>query len=107
MIGKIVFLPFKLLGGVIGVFFKIVKGGVSFLCGTFRLVISRFLAAIFGALIGFFLGRGHIGIRLFKKRKRSWNRGRFRKRSFPEPNLLLFTSWGKIQLWGMWLLNLP
>jgi hypothetical protein len=38
--------------------------------GTFKLVVNRMFGVIFGALIGFFLGKGHIGIRLFRKRKK-------------------------------------
>ncbi|MCX7727078.1 MAG: hypothetical protein N2053_09555 [Chitinispirillaceae bacterium] len=71
MIGKIVFLPVRLIFSLIELIIKIGKGGISFVLSTFRLVISRFFAAVFGALIGFFLGSGHIGIKLFKKRKKN------------------------------------
>lgn len=71
MIGKIIFLPFKLVLSSIELILRTGKKGLSFIFGTFRLVISRFFSAIFGALIGFFLGSGHIRVRLFKNRKKN------------------------------------
>jgi hypothetical protein len=52
----------KLLGRVLGIIFAVGSG-------TFRLIINRLFGVFFGALIGFFFGKGHIGFRLFRKRK--------------------------------------
>ena len=69
MIGKALFLPFRLISGIIKLAFRALGVIFSLGSGTMRLVISRIFGVAFGALIGFFLGKGHIGIRLFKKRK--------------------------------------
>ncbi|MBN1758504.1 MAG: hypothetical protein JW863_09315 [Chitinispirillaceae bacterium] len=69
MIGKIVSLPFRLVSGILGLVFSLVKMVFSLGFGTFRLVINRVFGTLFGALIGFFLGKKHIRIKLFSKKK--------------------------------------
>jgi hypothetical protein len=70
MLGKIVSLPFRLITGVLRLIIAVVKMILSMGFGTFRLVINRVFGTVFGALIGFFLGKSRIGIRLFKRKKK-------------------------------------
>ena len=69
MIRKTLFFPFWLISGIIKLVFRLAGLVLSFGFGTFRLVINRFFGTLFGALIGFFLGKKHIGVRLFKRKK--------------------------------------
>ncbi|MBN1306985.1 MAG: hypothetical protein JXA18_03650, partial [Chitinispirillaceae bacterium] len=67
MIRKLLFFPFWLLSGSVKMVVKLLGVLFSAGSGAVRLVINRLFGVVFGALIGFFLGKGHIGIRLFKK----------------------------------------
>jgi hypothetical protein len=69
MISKSLFFPFWLLSSIIKLVVKLVSVIFSLGSGTFKLFISRLFGVIFGALIGFFLGKGHIRIKLFNKKK--------------------------------------
>ena len=71
MIRKMLFFPFWLLSGIIKLVARLLGVVFSVGSGTIRLIISRLFGVVFGALIGFFLGKGHIGIKLFKKKKRN------------------------------------
>ena len=70
MIRKTLFFPFWLISGVIKLVTKLLGVIFSVGSGTIRMIISRLFGVVFGALIGFFLGKGHIGIKLFKKRRK-------------------------------------
>lgn len=70
MISKIVFLPFRLVAGILRLIAAVVKMILSMGFGTFRLIINRVFGTVFGALIGFFLGKKRIGIRLFSRKKK-------------------------------------
>ena len=69
MIGKIILLPFRLVSGILGLVLSLVKMVFALGFGTFRLIVNRVFGTLFGALIGFFLGKKHIGVRLFPKKK--------------------------------------
>ncbi len=69
MIGKIVSLPFRLVSAILGLVFTLLKMVFSLGFGTLRLVINRVFGTLFGALIGFFLGKSRIGVRLFSRKK--------------------------------------
>lgn len=71
MIRKTLFFPFwllsviiKLAAGLLGVVFSLGSSAV-------RLIISRIFGVVFGAMIGFFFGKNHIGFKLFRKKKKS------------------------------------
>lgn len=70
MILKTLSIPFTLVSGIFRLIARL--AGFVFLlgAGTVRLIVNRMFGVIFGALIGFFLGKGHISIRLFRKRKK-------------------------------------
>ncbi|MBN1578259.1 MAG: hypothetical protein JW913_16990 [Chitinispirillaceae bacterium] len=70
MIRKMLSFPFWLLSGIIKLTVKLLGVIFSAGSGVIRLVINRLFGGVFGALIGFFLGKGHIGVRLFKRKKR-------------------------------------
>jgi hypothetical protein len=70
MLFKILSLPFLLVSGLIKLLARLIGLVLSLGTGTVRLVANRLFGVIFGALIGFFLGKGHIGIKLFRKRKK-------------------------------------
>lgn len=69
MIRKSLYFPFWLIASIIKLVVKLLQLILSFGFGTFKLVINRLFGTLFGALIGFFLGKSHIGVRLFKKKK--------------------------------------
>lgn len=70
MIFKTLSIPFRLVAGAFGILVRIAGFAVSLVTGALRLIVNRMFGVIFGALIGFFLGKGHISIRLFRKRKK-------------------------------------
>jgi ABC-type microcin C transport system permease subunit YejE len=70
MIQKVLFFPVWIVSSIIKLVVKVVGLILSFIFGTVRLVISRLFGTFFGALIGFFLGQKHIGVKLFKKKKK-------------------------------------
>ena len=69
MIGKLVVLPLRLVSGILRLVFTVVRMVFSLGFGTFRLVVNRVFGTVFGALIGFFLGKKHIGIKLSSRKK--------------------------------------
>lgn len=70
MIFKTLSIPFRLVAGILRIFARIAGFVLSLGTGTIRLIVNRMFGVIFGALIGFFLGKGHISIKLFRKRKK-------------------------------------
>jgi hypothetical protein len=70
MLIKIILLPFTLVKKVLGLILGIVKLFFSTVFGVLRFIVSRVFGTAFGALIGFLLGSGHIGVRLWKRKKK-------------------------------------
>lgn len=70
MVRKTLFFPFWLVSAILKLVVRLVGVVFSFGFGTIRLVINRLFGTLFGALIGFFLGKNHIGIRFFNKKKK-------------------------------------
>jgi len=72
MLGRIITLPFWIVKSVVGIVFGLVKFVLGAGFGIFRFILNHVFGTILGGLIGFFLGRNHIGIKLFPgKKKRS------------------------------------
>jgi hypothetical protein len=69
MICKLLSIPFCLISGCIKLIAKVVGTAMSLGFGTFRLIINRLFSVLFGALIGFFLGKKHIKIKFFTGKK--------------------------------------
>jgi membrane protein YqaA with SNARE-associated domain len=65
MIGKVVLLPVVLVKGVVGLAVGILGFVMSGLMGVVRFVLNHVLGTLFGAIVGFMLGRKHVGIKLF------------------------------------------
>lgn len=70
MIRTLLWLPIRLAAGVVKLAAKLAGFVFSIGAGSIRLVASRLFGVIFGALIGFFLGKGHLRVILFPKKKR-------------------------------------
>ena len=70
MLFKMLSVPFMLVSGIFKLLARLVGLVFSLGAGTVKLIVNRMFGVIFGALIGFFLGKGHISIRLFRKRKK-------------------------------------
>lgn len=70
MLIKIIMLPFTLIKGILQFIFGIGKLIFSTIFGVLRFIVSRVFGTAFGALIGFFLGSKHIGIRFWKRKKK-------------------------------------
>jgi len=70
MIRTLLWLPLRIASGVIKLAAKLVGFVFSLGTGSIRLIIGRLFGVIFGALIGFFLGKGHLRVILFPKKKR-------------------------------------
>ncbi len=66
MIGKIIFLPFWIISRVVGMLWGTIKLVITLFFGVFRFLSSH----LFGAIIGFLLGRKHIGIKIFNHHKK-------------------------------------
>ncbi len=71
MIRTLLCLPFRLLSSIVKALFKLAGFVCSLGFGTLKMVINRLFGTFFGALIGFFLGKNHIGIRIFKRKKKA------------------------------------
>lgn len=69
MIGKILSFPFILVGKVLGLIFGSLRFVFVFILGIIRFLISHVAGTIMGAVIGFFLGRKHVGVKLSSKKK--------------------------------------
>jgi hypothetical protein len=69
MLGKLITLPLWLIQKCFGVVFGLIRLVFALVGGIIRFIFSRTLGAIFGGLIGFFLGKNHVGIRLWKRKK--------------------------------------
>jgi hypothetical protein len=70
MIGKLIGLPFAVVGKLVSLVFFFVKLGGGVVFGVVRHLLSHLLGGIAGALIGFVLGRKHVGIRFGRAKKR-------------------------------------
>lgn len=70
MLVKIIMLPFTIVKGIVGLIFGVIKLFVSTIFGIVRFIVSRVFGTAFGALIGFFLGSGSVGIRMPWKKKK-------------------------------------
>ena len=69
MLFKILVLPFWVAKKAVGLVGKILKIGISAILGIFHFTGGRVAGAIFGALAGAFLGRKHVGIKIFSKKR--------------------------------------
>jgi len=65
MLGKIITFPFWIICRILGMFTGILKIAFGILRGIVRFLFSHILGTILGALIGFFLGRKHLGVKVF------------------------------------------
>jgi len=70
MIRKSLFFPVWMVKTIIGLIISLVKMVLSLGFGTFRMIIGRLFGVFFGALIGFFLGKKHLSVKLFTGKKR-------------------------------------
>ncbi|MDG5815528.1 hypothetical protein QA601_10585 [Chitinispirillales bacterium ANBcel5] len=70
MICKILSLPFWLLSKVLGTFSSVLKLILSLLGKIVAFAFNRGTGTVFGALIGLILGRKHVGIKLFNRKKK-------------------------------------
>lgn len=70
MIGKIVRLPFWLVGKLLGTALGLVKLIVLAAVGAVRFLFSHVLGSVIGATIGLLLGKRHVGVKLFSGRKK-------------------------------------
>ena len=69
MICKVLALPFRLVMHIPGAVLGIVKMALSAVAGLVSFVISHVTGTVMGALVGFLLGRKHVGIRTASKKK--------------------------------------
>lgn len=69
MFGKIIMLPLWLIQKGFGLIFGIIRLIFALIFGVIRFAFSRTLGAIIGGIIGFFMGRNHVGIKLWKHKK--------------------------------------
>ncbi len=70
MIRKTLLFPLWLLSLAIRLFSRLIGMVLSIGLGTLKLFINRLFSGFFGALIGFFFGKRHIGIKVFAKRRK-------------------------------------
>ena len=70
MLIKIVLLPFTFVKNIIGFIIGIIRLILGVIFGLGRFVAHRILGTAFGAIIGFFLGSGHIRMRMPWSRRR-------------------------------------
>lgn len=69
MIFKLISLPFKIVAGIISLIFRGTGAVTSLGVGSVRMVLSRIIGVLFGVLIGFFLGKKHLRLKLFTGKK--------------------------------------
>jgi hypothetical protein len=70
MIGNIIKLPFWIVGKVLGAASGIIKLSVGIVFGVLKFALNHILGTVFGALAGLFLGRNHVGVKLFNHNKK-------------------------------------
>ncbi len=70
MLIKIILLPFMLVKKILGFIPGLIKLFFSTVFGIIKFIVGRVFGTAFGALIGFLLGSSHIGVRLWKKKKK-------------------------------------
>jgi hypothetical protein len=70
MIGRIITLPFWVISKVFGVVTGTLKLILSILSGMFKIFLIHLFGAAIGAIIGFFLGKKHIGVKLWNHKKK-------------------------------------
>lgn len=70
MVGKVLLLPFALVKGIVGLVAGVLGFVVRGVAGTLKFVLNHVVGTLFGAVIGFLLGRKHVGIKLFPKRRK-------------------------------------
>jgi hypothetical protein len=68
MLGKLITLPLWIIQKSFGLIFGIVRLVFALVGGIIRFVFARSLGAVIGGLIGFFLGKNHVGIKFGKKK---------------------------------------
>jgi len=66
---KLLLFPFWVVQRVIGIIVTCFKLVAALGTGVCRFTFSRVLGTIMGALVGALLGRKHIGIRIFPKKR--------------------------------------
>lgn len=71
MLRKTLQLPFWALSNVLKIIVTLIKLIFTIGFGTVRFISSHIFGTAFGALIGFFLGKKHLGIKVFTRKKRS------------------------------------
>jgi hypothetical protein len=74
MIGKIITLPFWIISKIVRMAMGTLKIMFSMLSGFLKLFLIHLFGAVIGAIIGFFLGKKHIGVKLWKHKKKHHNK---------------------------------
>jgi len=69
MVFRVVLLPFALVRGVFGLVARMLSLGVGAVFGLLRFFLSHTIGAILGGVIGFLLGRKHVGFKWGSGRK--------------------------------------
>jgi hypothetical protein len=63
MIGKVLLFPFWIVKKIFDSGFGVIRLIIGTVTGIFRFVFSRMLGTALGAIIGFLLGRKHVGMK--------------------------------------------
>lgn len=72
MLKKLLLFPFWLVGKGLGSVIGVVRLFLGLIGGIVRFVFSHLIGTMVGAVIGLFLGRRHVGVKLFPgSRKKS------------------------------------
>lgn len=71
MLRKTLLLPFWALSNVLKIIVTLIKLIFTIGFGTIRFIASHLFGTVFGALIGFFLGKKHVGVKVFTRKKRA------------------------------------
>ncbi|MDD5675185.1 MAG: hypothetical protein PHC61_13535 [Chitinivibrionales bacterium] len=67
MLGKLFMLPVWIIQKGFGLIFLIVRAIIGLVGFIVRFLFSRTIGAIIGGLIGFFVGKNHVGVKWWKK----------------------------------------
>jgi hypothetical protein len=70
MVAAIVKLPFSFARLGLGIIFSVLSAGIRIVLGVVRFLFSHTFGLVFGALAGLVLGKRHVGIRLFTRKRR-------------------------------------
>jgi hypothetical protein len=70
MIGKIIALPFVIIKNAFGALFWLLRSLFGVIFAVLKFLFGHILGTVFGAIIGFLLGRKHIGVKLFTGKKK-------------------------------------